>query len=352
LDNRAVLARRELRVLAAEKTIVLALVIQLFIAAFSSFLVVGLVALYDPGASGGTQTVVAVAGDESAREDLLAAAREQPALSVRPYPTATDARAAFQQPGSSLDAVLVARERSGRVSVSALAPDDELETTLTVVQVREVLAAFERDQRRERASFLASTPLSLPPEGQSSPYYGFTYTVLVPLLVFLPVFISGSVAVDSLTEEVERGTLELLRVAPLSLVDIVDGKLLAAAGLAPVQAALWLALLEVNGTTIAHPAAIVVMVAALSLVVTAVGTAVAVLAPDRRAAQFLYSLGILGVFGAATLLPADPANAVARLAVDSTTPATFLTVGGYAVAAVAGYVGLRGVVGRVSVDGL
>ena len=41
-DPRLTIARRELQTLRSEKTIVLALLIQLFIAAFSSFLVVGL----------------------------------------------------------------------------------------------------------------------------------------------------------------------------------------------------------------------------------------------------------------------------------------------------------------------
>ena len=48
--SRRAIARRELASLSREKTIVLALVIQLCIAGFSSFLVVGLPVLYDPGA--------------------------------------------------------------------------------------------------------------------------------------------------------------------------------------------------------------------------------------------------------------------------------------------------------------
>jgi len=50
-DSRLTIAGRELSGLRAEKTILLAIAIQLFIAAFSSFLVVGLVSMYDPGRS-------------------------------------------------------------------------------------------------------------------------------------------------------------------------------------------------------------------------------------------------------------------------------------------------------------
>ena len=48
MGSRLTVAKRELAGLRAEKTILLAIGIQLFIAAFSSFLVVGLVSMYDP----------------------------------------------------------------------------------------------------------------------------------------------------------------------------------------------------------------------------------------------------------------------------------------------------------------
>jgi len=54
------IALRELSTLKSEKTIVLALLIQLVIAAFSSFLVVGLVSLYDPASAGGQDLLHAV----------------------------------------------------------------------------------------------------------------------------------------------------------------------------------------------------------------------------------------------------------------------------------------------------
>ena len=105
------------------------------------------------------------------------------------------------------------------------------------------MTALERAERTDRLESLESSPIALPGTPRESPYFGFTYTVLLPLLLFLPAFISGSIAVDSITEEIEQGTLELLRVSPLSLGEIVDGKAAAMAGLAPLQAALWLLLL-------------------------------------------------------------------------------------------------------------
>jgi ABC-type Na+ efflux pump permease subunit len=344
-DPRLVLARRELRSLRAEKTIVLALLIQVFVAAFSSFLVVGLVSLYDPGTVQGYEVDVGVVGDEAVVEELSAVAAGTDGLDARTFDGAAAARTAFDR--GDLDAVVRAERAGGRTRVTALVPDADVRTTLVVVQLRDALRTFERTERAERAASLGSRPLALPPEGSASPYYGFTYTVLLPLLLFLPVFVGGSIAVDSITEERERGTLELLRAAPLTATDVVDGKALAAAGLAPVQAALWVGLLELNGTSVANLPLLLVLVGALSAVVVTLAAALALLTAERRVAQLSYSMGTLVLFGGTTLHRDGPVGLAARLALDSVEPAAALVVGGYAAAALAGYLGLRRVVARV-----
>ncbi len=348
-DARLTIARRELAVLKSEKTIVLALLIQLFIAAFSSFLVVGLVSLYDPGSVHGYTVTVGVTGDAS--DDLVAVADAQDGVRAVPFDSEAAAMSAFHGgtgANGGVDAVLRATRENGRIHVVVTAPDDDIRSTLVVVRLRDTLRALERTERSHRSASLTTRPIDLPPRTQSSPYYGFTYTVLVPLLLFLPVFISGSIVVDSVTEEFDRGTFELLRVAPLSLSDIVDGKLLAAAALAPAQAALWLLLLRLNGTRVDHLGTLLVLVAALSLLVVSLGVSVALFAPDRRVAQFVYSLGVLLVFGGSTLLPLNPANAAARLAIGSSNLGVVTVVGVYVALATTAYWALRRTARRVS----
>ncbi len=335
---RATIARRELASLRSEKTIVLALLIQLFVAAFSSFLVVGLVSLYDPGAVEGFEVEVGVAGNASA--DVGAVLRSREGVEGQPFDGRRDALEAFHD--GRVEAVILAnRSGSEGVSVTAFAPEGSLQSTLVVVELRAVLDALEHDLRLRHADVLASSPAPVPRESGASPYFGFTYTVLVPLLVFMPAFISGSIAVDTVTEEIERGTLALLRAAPVTDLDIVEGKMAAAAVLAPGQAALWLGLLAVNGTRVARPLALVGLVAAISLAVVAAGTAVALVSGNRRYAQFVYSTVVLVGFGGAALLPEHPANTVARLAVGSPATATLVSLAGYGVAAVATYLAVR-----------
>lgn len=339
MRRRLRLARRELASLRSEKTIVLALLIQLFVAAFSSFLVVGLVSLYDPGSTQGTYSVdIAVSGEAS--DALEAVADEGQTRNAIRYETREAALDAFT--ARQVDAVLHGTVgQAGQIQVQAVAPEGDFRTTLIVVQLKETLTRLERERRDTLEYRLEREPLPLPPKSESNPYFGFTYTILVPMLAFLPAFISGSIASDSLAEELERGTLELLRVAPLSVPQIVDGKALAMIGIAPAQAGLWLLFLELNGTPISHPLSILVLVGAMTALLVVVGAALAIAIEVRREAQLLYSLSALALFGVAMLLPEGPPNLVAKLAIGSPTGVTYGTVAALSVLAVGGYWAIR-----------
>ena len=56
------IAKKEIFGLSAEKTIVFAILLQVFIAMFSSFLMTGLTAMYDPDALEGYSTALTVSG--------------------------------------------------------------------------------------------------------------------------------------------------------------------------------------------------------------------------------------------------------------------------------------------------
>ncbi len=323
---RLAIARRELSSLKREKTIVLALLIQLFVAAFSSFLVVGLTSLYDPGSIEGGEIVVGVSGETS--DELAAAAREQRTISTQRYADRTSLLSAFDSGSvqAALHGTVVQTDDGPRIHVEAFVPDGSIRTTVVVTQVRRVLSTFESRERADRAASLDVVPIDVPDRVNASPYFGFTYTILIPLLLFLPPFISGSVAVDSVTEEVERGTLELLRVAPITLVDVVDGKALATIALAPAQVLLWIALLAANGIAVANPLALLAFVTALTTLVVTLGVTVALATRRRRRAQLLYSVLVLVLFALAASLPEHPATTVAKLAVDSATVTTLAHV--------------------------
>jgi ABC-type Na+ efflux pump permease subunit len=351
-DARLTIARREISSLSREKTIVLALLIQLFIAAFSSFLVVGLTSLYDPSSVEGEGVRIGVTGDH--QDALLQAAAETDGVNAVEFDSREAALEGFDN--GAVSAVVATRnvpagnDSGSRIGVTATAPEENLRTTLTVVQLREMLTELERTERQQRQVYLEYRPVEPPDDANASPYFGFSYTVLIPLLLFLPPFISGSVSVDAITEEIERGTLDLLRVAPVSLVDIVDGKALGMILLAPLQALLWVLLLSFNNIAVQNVAPLLLFVTAIATIVVTVGTLLGLITARRRQAQLLYSVLVIVLFGAAIILPEHPATTVAKLAVDSPTTSTYLHVAGFTVVAAVLYVLARRYAGTIDAE--
>lgn len=305
-------------------------------AAFSSVLFVGLVSLYAAGGTAGTGVVVDVGVTGNATDEIAPVVEEDPSRSVSLFENRSMALEAFSE--GSVDAVLVGTERpAGNITVEAIAPDGDFRTTLVVVQLREALASLERSLRDRYAERLVREPVQMPATVGGSPFFGFAYTILVPLLVLMPAFISGSVIVDSITEELDRGTLDLLRVAPVSAGEIIDGKALAATIIAPLQGVAWLLLLAANGTIVARPVVLLLILTALAMVFVAVGAAITVIVRERRNAQFLYSMATLGIVALGTLLPEGPVNVLAKFAIGSPTDGSWLLSAVLVLAAVLGY---------------
>ncbi len=99
---------------------------------------------------------------------------------------------------------------------------------------------------------------------------------------------------------------------------------------------MWLALLSTNGIAVSNPAAILLFITAVTVVVVTLGVMLAITLQNRRPAQLLFSVLTLVLFGGAVLLPEHPATTVAKLAVDSPTRLTYSHVGGAVLLAVAG----------------
>lgn len=317
---------------------ILAILVQLAIAAFSSLLFVGLVSLYAPGGGAGVVVDIGVTGN--ATDVMAPPVADDRSRSVSTFGNRTEALEAFSE--GRVDAVLIGTVHpQGNITVEAIAPEGDFRTTLVVVQLRDALATLERTLRDRYSARLSSDPVRMPAAGGGSPFFGFAYTVLVPLLVLMPAFISGSIIVDSLSEELDRGTLDLLRVAPISLAEIVDGKAIAAVGIAPVQAIAWLLLLAANGTLVARPIALILFVTAFATLFVALGAVLAVGLQDRRSGQLLYSIGSLGLVAMVTLLPEGPVNTIAKLAIGSPTQTSYLTL-----VAVTGFAGLAYILAR------
>lgn len=313
-----VIAKRQLASLRNEKTILFAILVQLFVALFSSFLVVGIVAVYDPsGVEQGQTITVGLSGDYS--DELREQIEESDSpTNILNYESRESAIEAFEE--GRVGAVIHTSENDeGQVVANIVAPEEGFSSTLVIVRVQSILENFEQNVREERSNQIEDVQtLDIDgPVSSQPPFTSFIYTVLIPLLLFLPSFISGAIVIDSIIEDKKTGMMEMLRTSPISSNELVIGKLLTPLLLGPVQISVWLVLLNLNGISIERPGIIILIGSGLTGI--AIGCAVSVTRffQDRGLAQFAYSSILVLILGFSTLLPELPTTTIARLGLGS-----------------------------------
>jgi ABC-2 type transport system permease protein len=304
--------KKELRAVTKERTIMIAITIQLFIASFSSALLVGLMSFYDPAAIGLSDRIrvrMGVIGDTGSP---MIRFLEQRNVTVSTFSAPEDADAAFR--AGQIDAAVFipaaqSEENGPVVDVKLFLPQSETHSTVILMVLREPLKQYENYLRERNGVHINYTDT----EGSPATAYEFRYAVIIPLLMFFPAFVAGSMVVDSISEEVANHTLDTLWSAPLSLNAIFGAKIAAALALAVVQCVLWSALLCFNDITVQNLGLVLVLAAVTAGVITVGSAFIAVYFKDRERSQFVYSLFILLSAGISYFLDISPITVVTRL---------------------------------------
>ena len=301
--------KKELNSVLRDRTMVIAILIQLFIASFSSALLLGLLALYDPDTvmqySGSAVHVGLVSPSSTPLQSFLSA------RGVSNYRYASLAAADLDFYQGRLNAILVVpAEASGLEQVQLYMSDNDFTPIIRTV-LQSPLKQYENYLRTRRG--VTVRYINLP--GKPATAFEFIYSILLPMLMFFPAFVAGSMVIDSLTEEVENNTLPTLLSAPLSLNGIVNAKISAAVLLAIIQCTAWLGLLWLNNIAVQKPLWVLGMAIIVAGITSTGAGLVAVLFRDRERAQFVYSLALLAIFAISTLLGLSPVQTISRLAI-------------------------------------
>lgn len=313
-----IITKKELRAINAEKTIILAILLQLFIAMFSSFLIVGLAAMYDPDALSEyshQKYPVAYTGTPSPLEEMLA---ESGDFVVYEMDLATAVTALEER---KLSAVIwvpdTAPDADDPVKITLYTIKNDIQSSVVNSKLRDVFVEYENSLRSTRADRISSEPIvvALPPEVPGTNFYEFVYGLLIPLLIFMPAIISAALIIDLITEEFQHDTVETLISTPITFTEMVWGKVAACFVIVPVQAALWIVLMVVNGIPVAGVVPILLHVSVASLLMILLSTFVALHYRERTSAQFIFSTALVVVIIGVLALPANPANLIVLLSI-------------------------------------
>jgi len=336
----SIIAEKEFRSLLSERTILLAILLQLFVALFSSFLMVGLTSMYDPSSLSKYSRFkynVGYAGNES---DLSRYLYASPDFRVFQMDLSTGVTALKER---KLAAVIwvpdTAPDADAPIKVTLYTLQNDLQSAIVDVKLKDIFLRYEKDLREIRIDRLNEKPLPLrfPPASGGGDFYEFVYGLLIPLLIFMPAIIASALVIDLITEEYQHDTLETLVSTPVTFPEMVWGKVLACEILVPVQAAVWLVLLMINGIAIENAGLILLHVTISSFVLVLLGALTALHYRERTAAQFIFSTALVVVILFALSLPANPMNLLTRLAVGTAGAEQWAVLA--AVLAVAGLLG-------------
>lgn len=318
-----IIAKKELSGLLNEKTIVFAILLQVFIAMFSSFLLVGLASMYNPdalGQYGHYRYPVGYAGNDT---PLLQELKDERDYVVYELPL-SDGVALLRE--RKLAAVIWAPDTQEDaeipVKITTYTIENDIQSSVINAKLKDTFLNYEEHLRNVRSPRIENTPvaLNMPASNPSADFYEFVYGLLIPLLVFMPAIISGALIIDIITEEYQHDTLETLVSTPMTFPEAIWGKILACFVIVPVQAAGWLILLIANGIWIDGVVPIVLHVSAASFVIILLGALTALRYRERTNAQFVFSTALVVVIIASLALPMNPANLIVRLSVGSIGP--------------------------------
>jgi ABC-type Na+ efflux pump permease subunit len=158
------------------------------------------------------------------------------------------------------------------------------------------------------------------------------------LLVVTPVFLSGAIAADALSQESRSRTLLTNRPMPISTRTLVLGKLVIPVVLGPVQVTVWLGLFALNGFPSHDPWTVVAFATVMGIFITGTGGIIAALVRNESTTQAAYVVFVLGIGVFSLMLPRDPMNVIALLTAGVTDGAAWTSVGLLSLAAAVGLV--------------
>lgn len=302
--------KRELWTVMRDRTIIIAVMIQFFIASFSSGLFLGMLQLYDVDTilrfSGGAIRI----GVVNATENQLANFITDHGMTVVPFETLEEAQAGFHH-GEAVAILDAPQEANGVTELRIYLPESNTLSSIVRMVIQEPLKEYENFLRIRQGVDIRYTDL----EGEPSISFEFVYSVLLPILMFFPAFVAGSLAIDALTEEFENNTMETLLSAPLTVHGAINAKVLSVVILAVAQCGLWLMLLKLNGIVIQNTIWVFLLAAIVSGITSLSAAMAAVLLQDRERSQFIYALILLVTIAVSNLLSVSPITVLSRLAI-------------------------------------
>jgi len=309
------IAAKDLRSVLRERTFLMTVALQLFVAMFASVITFGLLVLYNPTYAGvGGSVDVGLAGNAPILESVLKPVK---------YDSIQKAMEDFKR--GKIDALVWLPEENLNSTnfVRVYLPKKEITAIKASIFLKKRFIEYEKKLREMKGIpgdpglKIYSTDFNKKevPEGSSIPFK-LIYVALIPLLMITTAATVAGMYIDLITEEVESKTIYVLLTSPLTPLELITSKMLAALILSAALTPTWMVLLILNHVEIHNP----LLVAVISLITCAIFisiASIATLAGDRERAQLIFSLAVIAIIPLFFSSPLTPVGLVTRVAAGS-----------------------------------
>lgn len=309
------IVKKDMKLMFRERTFVSIVFLIVFVAGISSVVTFGLIMLYNPDYLGfyGTSKVAVVG------ECFIESCYDEE--------TATE----FFKSGK-VDAVLIVSDVDGIKYVDVIVPDDEIKAAQVLSYVKKLLTEYEEKLRNvygvpnlELKVYSGGREIEIP--SGSSTVFKFIYLILIPLLSITTAVVAAGMTIDSVCEEIQSRSIEVLLSTPLTPFKISVSKVATPMIFSSLLTALWLLLLALNKVDVANPVLAFVISVSITAFFVSLGYLMAAKFRDRERAQLLFSILAAGSLPLLVTKYASPAVMVGRAAagakIDFTIAAVF-----------------------------
>lgn len=292
---------KEIRNIIKERTFASVFFMQLFMIIFYSVALFGLFIIFSPGSG---DAGILVVENEYTNYELVSILRESFDVDLGNMQSGYDAVIEFTD--------------TEPVIADIYADEEGFKTAYIVTELQKAFSELEDKLRDENVKGYISISGLVKKDITRINLIGmafeFKHLILVPLLFFLPIYLSGVLFIDIFTEELSRKTLNILMVAPLKLKNIVNQKMAASIAVSFFQIIIWMFLFEARGIDIDNKLPVLFLLFLLNIIVLLISAIIALNFRSRGFSHTIFSFFV--VFLLVTKdLAFNPIGVITRLAI-------------------------------------
>ncbi len=303
------IALKDLRSIKREKTILIVICLLFFVASFSSLVVIGLTLLYSP--MGYSEAKVGLVGDAPIFSSV-----------VHPIHYSSIELALKDLIDGKIDAVVVFNENiSGTNYITVYLPREDIKAIKATLYLRKKLMEYQDALRKLRG--IPTLNLKVYEDGKEievpegySLHFRFIYVMLIPLLTITTAIVVSAFLIDSICEEVETKTLDVL-LSAVELDDVIAGKVLATLLLSIALTVFWIIMLMLNRIVIYNPALVFLIAISVSLMMSAISLTVSAFMLNRERSQLVFSIVVISIIMLMFSTSSSPIALLVRVAANS-----------------------------------